>query len=339
MKILIYNVNWRGDVLFSAPAIRAIKRFYPGSRITCLVTPRCRDILKSNPDVAHIISFDERRNRSLSEIWAFIRSLKKQSFDMVFLFHRSFSRALMMRLAGIPQRIGYATKRRGFLLTRAVEPPKVPVHKVDYFLGLARACGADASDRFYRFYLESGDESRADELLRAEGIRPDRPLVVINPGGNWTPKRWPPGRYAELARLFVERTGYQVVITGAPKDQALGEEVKLGSAPGVISLCGKTSLGELGGVMRRAQLVVANDTGPMHIAVGVGAPTLALFGPTRPELTGPIGPHAHVLSSRRGMDAIQVEEVFRRAQELLSVARDQRPALRHRSGQATSDRP
>ena len=317
MKILIYNVNWRGDVLFSTPAIRAIKALYPDAHLACLVTPRCRGMLKGNPDINEVLCFDERRDRALHLKWGLVRHVKQQSFDLAFLFHRSFTRSLLLAMAGIPRRIGYSTKGRGIFLTQPVPPPQGVVHKVDYFLGLAQAAGAHDSDRRYRFYVTHEDDTRADKILHTAGIGKEDPFVVLNPGGNWDPKRWPRERFAELAGRLEERFRYRIIVTGAPKDQILGDEISDKSPASVVSLCGKTTLGELGAVMRRARLVIANDTGPMHIAVGVDAPTLALFGPTRPELTGPIGEQATVLYSGQGMDGLSVEQVFQKAEDSL----------------------
>jgi len=165
VKILIYNVNWRGDVLFSTPAIHSIKKLYPDSHLTCLVTPRCREMLKGNPDVDQVLCFDERNDRALHLKFSLVRELRRNAFDVAFLFHRSFTRALILALAGIPKRIGYATKARGILLTHAVAPPAGTPHKVDYFLGLVRASGATETDRNYRFFVTPEDDARAGQFF------------------------------------------------------------------------------------------------------------------------------------------------------------------------------
>ena len=124
-KILIFNVNWLGDVLFSTAVIRNVRRNFPESFIACIVPSRCYAILKDNPHLDEIIIFDEKdRHKGIFQQLDFVRSLREKQFDAVFLLHRSFSRALICRLAGIPERIGHYTKKRGFLLTKKIMPPK-----------------------------------------------------------------------------------------------------------------------------------------------------------------------------------------------------------------------
>jgi lipopolysaccharide heptosyltransferase II len=128
-------------------------------------------------------------------------------------------------------------------------------------------------------------------------------MAVLCPGGNWDPKRWPKERFAHLADMLVEECGVKIVITGSDKDAALAEGIrKLMEEPCVV-VAGKTDLKQLGALLARASLVVANDTGSMHIAVAVGAPTVALFGPTSPALTGPYGKGRYsVIAAGTGCD-------------------------------------
>ncbi len=135
-RILIFNVNWLGDVLFSTAAIRAVRATYPESFIACAIPARCYQILEGNPHLDEVIIFDEKgSHRTLVGKIAFMRFLGKKKFDTVFLLHRSFSRALLCALAGIGRRIGHATKKRGFLLTTKVVPPaRDSVHRIDYYL-------------------------------------------------------------------------------------------------------------------------------------------------------------------------------------------------------------
>lgn len=118
-RILIFNVNWLGDVLFSTATIRAIRRNFPGSFIACIIPSRCYPILKGNPYLDEVIIFDEKdRHKGILAKLKFVKLLKAKGFDTVFLLHRSFRRALICRLADIPERLGYFTKKRGFLLTK-----------------------------------------------------------------------------------------------------------------------------------------------------------------------------------------------------------------------------
>jgi len=289
-RILIFNVNWLGDVLFSTPFIRAIRKKYPDSFIACAIPPRCREILELNPYIDEIIIYDEIGAHS--SMWGrlrFISELKKRRFEIAFLLHRSFTRSLLIYLAGIKNRIGYHEKKRPILLTKIITAPDSMVHKIDYFLNVAKEIGISDYTREYDFFIGDEHEKKVKSLLSLKGIKEGDRFVVINPGGNWDPKRWPKENFAKLADRLIADYNIKVVISGAKKDKKLAEEIEALMQKDVINLCGETDLKQLGALLKRANLVVSSDTGPMHIAVSVNAPTIALFGPTSPELTGPCG--------------------------------------------------
>ena len=289
-KILIFNVNWLGDVVFSSPFIRAVRDTLPDSYIVCAVPPRCKEILEANTRINEIIVFDEGGpEKSFLGKIRFALRLRRERFDSAFILHRSLTRALITFIAGVKTRIGYDTKRRGFLLTNKVKSPQGDIHKVEYFLGLAGAMGADISKKNYEFFITETDRKRAAHILEDKGVGYGDRIVALNPGGNWDPKRWPVDRFADLADRLVEKYGVKVLITGAEKDRVLAEEISKGMRNKPISICGKTKLRELASIFERAKLVISGDSGPMHIAVSTGANVVALFGPTSTDITGPYG--------------------------------------------------
>lgn len=289
-RIVIVEVNWIGDILFSTPFIRAVREAHPDAHIACLIHPRCREMLASNPRVDELIIYDEEgAHRGIGGKAKLVRELRKRRFDTAFILHRSFTKALLIYLAGIPERIGYATKRRGPVLTKAVEAPADGLHKVEYFLRVAETAGIPVRSRSYEFFVMDADRKRVEGLLAAGGVAGGERIVVINPGGNWDKKRWPEENFARLADRLVERFGVKIVITGAEKDAALAGDIGARMSAGAFIVAGRTTLRELGALMEKASLVVANDTGPMHMAVAMGAKVVALFGPTSPAITGPYG--------------------------------------------------
>lgn len=291
MKILIWTKNWLGDVLFEVPALQAIRDNFPEARLSAVAPFRCQEILGAIPFLDEVKFFDERENgRGLFAKARFIAWLRSQKFDKVFLFHRSFTRALLTWLGGIPERIGYETPKRKGVLTRPVPEPRGPLHQVDYFLVLLKWAGLEV--RFgaeYQFFLRPDDEAQALQFLKVNGLR-DKAFVAFHVGANWGPKRWPAGHFARLADLLTETFSSPVVLTGSAKDGETADQIiqQCGVAH-PISLCAKTSLGALGAFFRKAAFVVSSDSGPMHIASGVGTPVVALFGPTSPQMTGPRG--------------------------------------------------
>jgi heptosyltransferase II len=289
-KILVINVNWLGDVVFSTPALKALRNHFPDAYISCLVISRCEEVLKNNPRINEIIVYDEYgKHKSLWAKIKFIRYLRKKHFDSVYILHPSLRRAMIGFLAGIPNRIGYSTKKRGFLLTKAIPINPESMHKVDYFLNLLDQVGIPNVDRKCEFFLSEKDKNDAALILEKAGITAKDRFVVFNPGGNWLMKRWPVKHFAVLADWLIKKKKIKVVIAGGKGDRVLAQQIvnKVKSRLSVIT--GLTTLHQLAAVMVKSQCVVTADSGPMHISVAAGAKTVAIFGPTSPELTGPIG--------------------------------------------------
>ena len=292
MNIAIFTKNWIGDVVFETPAIHAIKDNFPDARLIAITPKRCAEVLRVNPDIAEVVVFDDRNeDKGVISKWQLIRRLKALKIDQIYLFHRSFSRALIATFAGIRERIGYDTKGRGLLLTRAVREPSDGMHAVQYFLHLLQSTGLRVSgDYQYAFYYSEQDRLKVSSLLEKHRLDPAK-LVAINPGANWLPKRWPVECFRQLAHQLVRRYGVQVAITGSKEDETLGEVIMNGDGAhsSIVSLCGKTTLCELGAFFSLCRLLVSNDSGPLHIGAGVGTNVLGIFGPTDPTLTGPLG--------------------------------------------------
>jgi len=332
-RILIIEVNWLGDVLFSTPFIRAIREANKDGHIACLVHPRCKEILEGSSAIDEIIIYDEEglHKNVLGKI-KLIYGLRRKHFDTVYILHRSFTKALIGYLTGAKTRIGYPTKNRGRLLTKAVEEPEIGAHSADIFLNLAGEPADKVKERRYEFFIKDADRRYIKDLLCARGIGADDKFIALCPGGNWDPKRWPKENFAAVSDILAGKYGVKIVITGGVKEKGLAESIRgIMKTPAVVT-CGETNLKQLGAIFERSHLVVANDTGSMHIAVAMGAKVIALFGPTSPEITGPYGAGNYrvVKSSvecdipcydvtcrdNRCMRSISVDEVFAKAKDI-----------------------
>ncbi len=331
-KILVFNVNWLGDVLFSTATIRNIKYNFPGSFVACVIPSRCYSVLKDNPYLDEIIIFDEKdRHRGILQKLDFVRLLKMKGFDTAFLLHRSFSRALICRLAGIPERIGHDTKKRGFLLTKKIAPPdRGSVHRIDYYLSILEKAGLKVEDRFTDFFVGDADIKFVEDFLKGKSISQGDFLVGINPGGNWGPKRWPKEYWASLSDMLISKLGAKVIISGAYFDSPIAKEIQSLMKEKPINACGAFNLKQLGALCKKLDLFITADTGPLHIANSVKTKKIiALFGPTSPKITGPF-PQDNVIilhkeigclipcyvvkcPDNRCMKAITPEEVFEQA--------------------------
>jgi len=292
MKIIVFMKNWVGDTFFQFPAIQLIEKKYPSAQITCIAPPRCRELLLAHPAVSEVLEFDEKTtHRSWFKRFAFMNELRSRgSWDQAYLFHRSKSRAMLLALSGVKERFGYG-KGRGFWLTHSVAEPEQALHHVDYFLDLLRGCGYELPEKsFYELPVSETALEKSNQLLNEVGIAGQNHFVCFHLGANWSPKRWPTEHFAALAEMIWQSWKIPVVVTGSAGDVPLWEAMRghIKNAR-VISLIGKTGLDSLAALYSQASLVISGDSGPMHIAVAVGTPTVALFGPTSPDLTGPRG--------------------------------------------------
>ncbi len=292
MKILIVEVNWIGDVLFSTPAIRALKEKFPNSSISVLALPLTLDVLKGNPYINEIIVNDEEgRHQGFSGKLKLIRELRNKKFDLAVLFHRSVTRAAITWLSGILRRVGYAKYRTGFFLTDPIPMlPRDSSHRVDYYLGIVKNLGCDIKNRFYELWVSPQDEAWVDNFLKDKGGEGSSDFMVcLNPGGNWAPKRWPKENFSCLADLLIKELGAKVIFTGSKGDLELVRSIKQDMKLMPIIASGETNLKQLACLFKRAKIVVSGDSGPLHIAAAMGANVLALFGPTSPQITAPLG--------------------------------------------------
>ena len=289
-RILIVSVNWMGDLLFMTPALRAIRRCYPDAVIACLAPPRGLDLLKGHPHLNEVIPLDESRGlRGLIRWLLMIRRLRAERFDTAFLFHRSLTRTAIVWCAGVRERIGYRTWRRGWLLTKAVAPPAADsVHKAVWFLKMLEGAGIPSDGFRYDVGLLSQDHQVAGDILREWDIKPEDRLVALHAGANWRLKRWPAKNFAQLGDGLAEHYGVKVVLIGDRGDLPLSEKIagQMRTRPFVAT--GRTTFRQLGALLTTTRLLISNDSGPLHLGLAVGTPVVALFGPTDPKLTGPL---------------------------------------------------
>ena len=193
------------------------------------------------------------------------------------------------RLAGIREVIGYATKKRGILLSKKIAPfAPDGQHRIDYYLHILEQAGLKVKDRHPEFFFGPEDLAQAEQFLAQQSVKKGDMLIGINAGGNWGLKRWPKENWAALADSLTDNLGAKVVITGSQKDIALAEGIRGLVNHGLIIAAGKLSLKAFAALCRRLDLFISADTGPLHIANAAGAKNIiALFGPTVPGITGP----------------------------------------------------
>lgn len=336
-RILVATVNWLGDAIMMTPVFRAIKEKIPSCYTGVMAVKRVQDVFKNNPYIDKIISFDEKSSeRSLGAKINFIKSLKRENFDTVFLIHRSFTRAFICTLAGIENRIGYKRFKNSLVLTEKIEPQATALHRQDYYLYLFEKSGINIADKLPEFFIPGNIKETISPLLQQ--INQGKSYVVgINPCGNWNIKRWPHYMFAELADKLITSLNCTIVFTGTDKDFGYVETVieKMKEKP--VNLCGKTGLAELAALMEKMDLFISNDSGPAHLSAALGKNTLVIFGPTSAQITAPRGKSVKVVKSHVDcpipcyniscennvcMKKITPEEVFNQAKKMLINERD-----------------
>jgi heptosyltransferase-2 len=345
-NILIRGVNWIGDAVMTMPALRALRRANPGAKITLLVKPWVSPLFEKDPSVDRIIHYSDRHAGVFGKL-KLAREIRRYDFCEAVLFQNAIDAAILAFLAGIPERIGYSRDGRGLLLTKAVpfDRKEGNVHHIEYYLNLLVKAGFVAEKSLPWIYLTLQERLQARERLR--GLK--RPLVAINPGATYgSSKRWHPERFAEVAWKIINELGGSVIILGGPSETAIAGEIAglLAAAdtlhardPRHLVLAGKTGLRDLAAVISESDILVTNDSGPMHIGYAVGTPVVAIFGSTSPEATGPAGPGDIVISKSldcspcfereckrsdlKCMDLITPGDVFAAVQQLVKT----RPAV------------
>jgi len=197
------------------------------------------------------------------------------------------TRALMVYLAGIPLRIGYG-KFKGLLTHPIVMEPE-DIHRCDHYLRVLEGYGIKVQDRLCELRLKAQDMQNADAKLNKAGIGPKESYVVLNTGGNWDLKRWDIDSFADLAKRLSREFDMKIVFSGSSKDKESSRRIAQAADIKAVVLAGETNLGESLALYKRAAAVISADSGPLHLAHSIGADVIGIFGPTRPEITGPRG--------------------------------------------------
>jgi lipopolysaccharide heptosyltransferase II len=279
-SVLVLRFSSVGDVILTAPALAALHSAWPQARIIYAIKSSLRHLVAHNPHVHQVVSLEPDEG-----LVSFSRRLRALGYDALLDLHGKIRSRLLRAL--LPRTLRVVWHKRELSETLAVKlglrTYRAPMHFADrYHAAVEKLVGRRLERGELRYHLGPDDQRIADERLRAGGIDLRRPIIGISPGANWQTKRWPVERFGELARMAIAE-GRQVVVAGGTSEVRLGRQVSA-IAPQVVDLCGQLDLRGLGGFISRCTAFVANDSGPMHMARGLGVPTLAFFGSTDPGM-------------------------------------------------------
>jgi len=329
-RILLIRPDHIGDLLFTTPALRLLRTECPQAHITCLVGPWGWELMERNANVDQVLvcpfpGFTRQPKPSFLQPYALLgryaRLLQGQGYDLALVLRFDhWWGALLAYWAGIPQRIGYALPELHPFLTQPV--PYTPGrHEVEQNLTLTRAAWqrkepSTEEAGALEFNPSAEDSKFATRYLVERGIEPETPLIVIHPGAGAPVKLWRAEGFAQVGDRLAERYKARLLITGSSQEEGLAQEIASHMRSEPLIAAGQTTLGEMAALMAHADLVIGVDSGPMHLAVAQGVPTIHLYGPVDHRTFGPWGDlrrHRVVIS---GLDCIPCNRLDYTPQEL-----------------------
>jgi lipopolysaccharide heptosyltransferase I len=286
-RILIIKPSAIGDIVHALPVLNLIRRRWPAAHITWLVTPACAALVEDHPQIDDVMRFNRHglgnawhSPKAALELFGLNTDFRRRKFDLVVDLQGLFRSGWFLGQTGAPLRVGFDNAREfGWIFYTHRILSSWEDHAVERYLCIAEALGLGKVPIEFHFAVDDDDRAQIAEKL------PDpAPYAVLLPGANWDTKRWPAERFAALVQPLADRFGLRSIVAGGPGDRALASQI-----PGAQDLAGKTDLRQLIALLEGAKLVIAADTGPMHIAAALGKPLVTMYGPTDPIRTGPFG--------------------------------------------------
>ncbi len=321
-RVLIIRGSAIGDVLHATPLAAALKSAYPHLEITWITEEICGDVVLGNPYLDEVIVVPRSRwkqgrlrsPRVWREYLAFLSGLRARNFDVSIDLQGYAKSAILALASGARYRLGWWRMRDGAnLVSRSLPKRESSIHRVDWFLDVARELGVADPKVCFSLDIPAGVREDVRSLLESEGLASGQRYVVLNQAAGDQARRWTEAGYAEVAWQFATRHGLRSVLVGVEKDQTPNASIiaryrqfrEASDAPGAvgaigdpIDLAGKTGLKQLFALIEGCALQVSGDTGSLHIAAALGRPVVALFGSSDPAHAGPWGQLDHVISHR-----------------------------------------
>ena len=312
-NILIVRTDRIGDVVLTTPAIKALRQAYPAARISILVAPLTKDLVTGNPYLDEIIVDDRRGvHRGIIGFWRLASVLRQKKFDLAVVYHTKKRTNCLCRAAGIPRRTGYRNEKFGFLLNDPIADERHlgRQHEAQYCLDVLRHLGITGNnildkspqDLAEDLYVPVSDDARVwiEQFCREYHISRQERLIAIHPGASDPAKRWPEWQFAELIDQLANRYQARIVLIGAPHMAGVARQIMSDAHVPVLDLAGQTDVGQLAGLLKRCNLLVSNDSGPVHIAAGVKTPCVSIFTRNQqginPQRWQPLGKFSRVAS-------------------------------------------
>lgn len=272
-KILIIQTAFIGDAILTTPIIRAMKSTFNEAEIDIIAIPETADVFLYNRNISNIITFNKRvMSKRLKSFFSIVMELRRKRYDLAVSIQSSMTSSLIMLLGGIKYRLGFPHQK---FLTHTIEHKK-GFHFRLRILRLMEALSREQFGGDTEMFWSSSEEEKVSEVLKSceSGKH-----IILAPGSAQFTKQWPKNSFGLLAKML-EDDGFSLFFIGGKQDRELGEEIILSHGLSTKNLCGKFSILESAALIKRADLVISNDSAPLHIANAVNTPVVAIFGPT-----------------------------------------------------------
>ena len=323
-NILIVRTDRIGDVVLTTPAIKALRRANPGARISILVTPATYDLVNGNPYVDEIFVDDRQgQHKGLFGFWRLARELRLKQFDLAIIFHTKRRYNLACYMARMPYRLGFKNDKFGFLLTHPLKDirPLGEHHEAEYCMDVLKAIGIENDDLDIFVPVQKEAEGWMLQWMQENNLKPNE-FIVIHPGASDPAKCWPTANFAQLMDRLAERYALKIVLIGSPQTIPTADDIlRLARRQSqFLNLTGKTSLAQTVGLLRRTRLLISNDSGPVHVAAGVGTSVISLFLRNQPGINAkrwkPLGAKSYILDNMLQPGSIKVEDVLELVEQI-----------------------
>ncbi len=317
-RILIVNPFGIGDVLFSTPLISNLKYNYPDLYLGYLCNQRVKELVELNSKVNKLFIWEKdyfrklwscSKIKAIKEFASLLKEIKKENFDLVIDLSLNPEYSFFLSLIGIKKRIGYDFKKRGRFLTKKIKFSGYSDKPIpEYYLDLLKFVDSNAkiTDKNLVFPIGESDIAFADSLLENNNLKGNNFLVGVIPGGgaSWGKdafyKQWDTPNFAAVADGLIQEFKVRIIIMGDSRDYTLCQAVKNKMKNEAILSCGNMSLRQFAAVIKRCNLVICNDGGPLHVAVSQGVKTVSIFGPVDELVYGPYPPDSnHIVVSKK----------------------------------------
>ncbi|RKU05452.1 lipopolysaccharide heptosyltransferase II [Candidatus Poribacteria bacterium] len=301
-RILVVKLDHLGDVLLSTPVLSNLSQAYPDAELHALTGAWSRVVLEKHPDVSKVLEYNSPafsrtgEPTSLKQTLQLYRALRREKYDLMVQLRGDWRTVCFALLRVTPKRLDRSALQ---VANRLGFPRFTGTHETTRHLDVLRKANVPTPIQTTTFSVTPGDKKWASDFLKTQQIDRERPLAAIHPGSPIPLKRWAPERYAELADWLIAQKRAEILFVGVKEEIPIITEIQRLMRAESKNIAGKTTLTQLASILHICNVFIGNDSGPMHLAAAVGAPTIGLYGPGDPTRFGPVGTKCQAIQRKQ----------------------------------------